>query len=265
MRAKRSLGQNFLKSIGIVEKIADFADLMPKDHVVEIGPGKGILTKALAEKVSCVTAIEKDDMLFEELVELFADQENVLLIHGDILEYDLSNIIKSGDKLVANLPYNIATQLIIRLTDYAQLLSAVVVMVQKEVAVRICAHIEQKDYSGLSVLVSSVFDTIPGFVVSPDNFYPKPKVFSQVIKLIPKKEPVPVDDRGLFKKVVYQAFSQRRKMLRNSLMGLANMDKDRLRYIAQKACIDLDKRPQDLSPEDYYRISVSYKHLMISD
>lgn len=263
MRAKRSLGQNFLKNIGIVEKIADFADLMPEDHVVEIGPGKGILTKALAEKVSCVTAIEKDDMLFEELGELFADEEKVRLLHGDILEYDLSSIIKSGDKLVANLPYNIASQLIIRLTDYARQLSAVVVMVQKEVAVRICAHVEQKDYSALSVLVSSVYDTVPGFVVGPDNFYPKPKVFSQVIKLLPKKDPVSGGDRELFKKIVYQAFSQRRKMLRNSLMGLANMDKDQLKYIAQEACIDLDKRPQDLSPDDYYRISVSYKHLAI--
>ena len=259
MRAKRSLGQNFLQKVGIAEKITAFAHPAPEDHILEIGPGRGILTRILARSASEITAVEKDDQLFEQLTEVFAGQQGVTLIHGDILECDLSALIRTGTKIVANLPYNIASQLIIRLTDYADQLSSVVVMVQKEVAERICARTGDKEYSGLSVLVSSVFEAVPGFIVSPNNFIPAPKVTSQVIKLLPRKTTIPQAERTVFRKVVFQAFTQRRKMLKNSLLGLVLMDKDLLNDIAADARIDLSKRPQDLSFEDYHRLCISYK------
>jgi 16S rRNA (adenine1518-N6/adenine1519-N6)-dimethyltransferase len=258
MRAKRSLGQNFLQNVGIAEKITNLAHPAPGDHILEIGPGKGILTKILARSAAHVTAVEKDDSLFEKLTEVFAGQQGVTLIHGDILECDLSVLIRKGTKIVANLPYNIASQLIIRLTDYADQLSLVVVMVQKEVAERICARTGQKEYSGLSVLVSSVFEAVPGFIVSPNNFIPAPKVTSQVIKLLPRQTAAAQASRPVFKKVVFQAFAHRRKMLKNSLLGLVHMDKDLLNDIAGDAQIDLSRRPQDLSSDDYHRLSISY-------
>jgi len=260
MKAKRSLGQNFLVNAGIAEKITVFADLLPEDHILEIGPGKGILTKILVRRASQVTAVEKDDRLFDQLANVFAGQGNVTLIHEDILECDLSALIQTGTKIVANLPYNIASQLIIRLTDYADQLSSVVVMVQREVAERICAGTGQKEYSGLSVLVSSAFEAVPGFVVGPNNFIPAPKVTSQVIKLLPGETSIPQAVRPVFKKVVFQAFAQRRKMLKNSLLGLVHMDRDLLYDIAQDAQIDLSRRPQNLSSEDYHRLSISYGH-----
>jgi len=258
MKAKRSLGQNFLVNVGIAEKITNLAQPAPDDHILEIGPGRGILTRILAQRASHVTAVEKDDHLYDQLCAAFAGQRNVKLIHGDILECDLSALIGSGTKIVANLPYNIASQLIIRLTDFADELSSVVVMVQKEVAERICARTGQKEYSGLSVLVSSAFEAVPSFTVSPNNFIPAPKVTSQVIKLLPRKNPVPRAERTVFKQVVFQAFAQRRKMLKNSLLGLVSMDKELLQEIAGDAQIDLTKRPQDLSYEDYHRLSLAY-------
>ena len=258
MRAKRSLGQNFLVNVGIAEKITNIAHPAPEDHILEIGPGRGILTRILAQSVSHVTAVEKDDHLYDQLCAAFAGQRHVTLIHGDILECDFSALIRTGTKIVANLPYNIASQLIIRLTDFADELSLVVVMVQKEVAERICARTGQKEYSGLSVLVSSAFEAIPGFIVTPNNFIPAPKVTSQVIKLLPGKTPVPQAERPVFKQVVFQAFAQRRKMLKNSLLGLVSMDKEILQDIAKDAQIDLSKRPQDLSSEDYHRLSIAY-------
>ena len=259
MGAKRSLGQNFLLDTGIVEKITSFADLKPDERVLEIGPGKGILTQALARQSAQVIAVEKDDQLFEKLTTIFQASNRVTIVHGDILECDLADFIRPGIKIVANLPYNIASKLIISLTDYAREISSAVVMVQKEVAERICAHVGQTDYSALSVLVSSAFTPIPGFIVGPDNFIPKPKVDSQVIKLISKGVTLRQEDARLFKRIVFAAFNQRRKMLKNSLLCLEGIDKDSVHEFVSHARIDPAKRPQNITPEDYLRLSHSYK------
>lgn len=264
MGAKRSLGQNFLQNTGIVEKIIAFAELKPDERVLEIGPGRGILTRALARQSAHVTAIEKDDQLFEELARTFRESDHVTIIHGDILECDLADFIRPGIKIVANLPYNIASRLIVNLTGYARQIVSAVFMVQMEVAGRICAHVGQKDYSALSVLVSSAFTPIPGFIVGPNNFIPKPKVNSQVIKLISKGVTMAQEDARLFRKVVFAAFNQRRKMLKNSLMCLEGIDRESVHEFVRDACIDPAKRPQDLTPEDYLRLSRFYRHYEIS-
>jgi 16S rRNA (adenine1518-N6/adenine1519-N6)-dimethyltransferase len=262
MRPKRSLGQNFLNNVGIAEKMASLADIGSKDTVVEVGPGRGMLTRVLLKYASEVIAIEKDDKLFEQLGVGLSDYSNLQLIHQDILESDLGLIIPDGAKIVSNLPYNIATQLIMRLVNHAGRIHSVVVMIQKEVGQRICAHVGDKTYSLLSVIVAAGFDASPGFIVGPNNFFPQPKVDSQVIKLIPKSSPIPHPDMEVFWRVVAKAFGQRRKTLRNTLSQLPSMDEEALEKLCGHAGINLGQRPQEINPEQYHLFSKDYEELL---
>jgi 16S rRNA (adenine1518-N6/adenine1519-N6)-dimethyltransferase len=262
MRPKRSLGQNFLKNVGIAEKMASLADIGRQDTVVEIGPGRGILTRVLLKYTSEVIAIEKDDNLFEQLGMGLKDFSGLQLVHQDILESDLERLIPDGAKIVSNLPYNIATQLIMRLVNHAGRIQSVVVMIQKEVGQRICAQVGDKNYSLLSVIVSAGFDASPGFIVGPNNFFPPPKVDSQVIKLIPKSAPIPRSDMEVFWRVVAKAFGQRRKTLRNTLSQLPSMDDEILGTLSSYAGIDLGQRPQEITPEHYHLFSRGYEELL---
>ncbi|MCD6569710.1 MAG: ribosomal RNA small subunit methyltransferase A [Deltaproteobacteria bacterium] len=266
MRSKPSLGQNFLQNVSVVEKIISFAQLRPDDTVLEIGPGKGILTEFLARHVKLVVAIEKDDHLFEGLINRFWGSPNIKFIHGDILKYDIKRHITKGTKVVANLPYNIASLIIMGFIEDAFCFSDIIIMVQKEVGERICATRGSKSYSAFTVIVSTCFDPIPGFIVTPRNFYPIPKVDSMVVRLRSKKIPiVEKADMDMFKKIVYSAFRARRKMLKNSLMCLPGIDQGLLQKIADLAHIDLSLRPQHLSPYDFCRMSKVYKTLCIPD
>ncbi|HNQ86050.1 MAG TPA: 16S rRNA (adenine(1518)-N(6)/adenine(1519)-N(6))-dimethyltransferase RsmA [Deltaproteobacteria bacterium] len=258
MRAKRSLGQNFLKNIGIARKMAALAGVGPGDTVVEVGPGKGMLTRVLLDQASRVIAVEKDDLLFEDLSRSIGHSETFRLEHRDILEADLSLLLPDGAKVVANLPYNIGTQFIIRLVDHAWRIAVVVVMLQREVAGRICARAGDSDYSALSVIVSAGFDASPGFMVGPNNFFPRPKVESQVVRLVPKISPIPAGEMELFKAVVSCAFHQRRKVLGNSLIHLPRIDRELLEGLALRASIDIRRRPQEVSPAQYHLFSKGY-------
>jgi 16S rRNA (adenine1518-N6/adenine1519-N6)-dimethyltransferase len=262
MRPKRSLGQNFLNNVGIAEKMASLADIGGQDTVVEVGPGRGMLTRVLLKYASEVIAIEKDDNLFEQLGAGLMDYRNLQLIHQDILESDLGLVIPYGAKIVSNLPYNIATQLIMRLVTHARRIQSVVVMIQKEVGQRICAQVGDKTYSLLSVIVAAGFDASPGFIVGPNNFFPQPKVDSQVIKLIPKSSPIPQPDMEVFWRVVAKAFGQRRKTLRNTLSQLPSMDDETLGKLSSYAGIDLGQRPQEITPEQYHMFSKDYEELI---
>jgi len=186
------------------------------------------------------------------------DRDGLHLAHQDILEADLSALIPEGAKIVANLPYNIGTQFIVRLVDHAWRIGTAVVMLQKEVAERICACPGDREYSALSVIVSAGFDASAGFLVGPNNFFPRPRVESQVIRLTPRIAPIPGKELDLFKTVVSCAFHQRRKVLRNSLIHLPGMDHELLESIAIDASIDLRQRPQELSPVQYHLFSKGY-------
>lgn len=258
MRPKRSLGQNFLKNSGIARKMAALADIGPGDTVVEVGPGKGMLTRVLLDHASRVIAVEKDDHLFAYLSSTFEGRGNLHLEHRDILDADLSALFPDGAKVVANLPYNIGTQFIIRLVDHAWRISSVVVMLQREVAARICARTGDKDYSALSVIVSAGFDASPGFIVGSNNFFPRPRVESQVIRLVPKISAIPAREMDLFRSVVSHAFHQRRKVLRNSLIHLPRLDTEMLEVLAAGSSIDLHRRPQEISSAQYHLFSKGY-------
>ncbi len=263
MRPKSSLGQNFLKNPGIADKIVAFSGVEQGDAVLEIGPGKGALTGALLKSASRVVAVEKDDGLFELLKNQFSDEPGLTLVHGDVLDLDMGTLVSPGTKVVANLPYNIATRVVLRLAEVSPPPASVVVMVQKEVAERICAPVGHSGYSALTVLLSGIFLCDPGFVVGPKNFFPQPKVDSRVIRLVPRQDPLPPSERDAFRMVVLCSFSQRRKMLRNSLMGLPGITKQGLSDLACQAGIGLEKRPQDLSWEEYARLGRAYRQIII--
>jgi 16S rRNA (adenine1518-N6/adenine1519-N6)-dimethyltransferase len=203
--------------------------------------------------------MEKDDHLFDLLQGRYQDQAKLRIVHEDILECDLPRLIQDNMKIVSNLPYNIATQLIMRLAEHAQRISCVVVMLQKEVAQRICARAGDKEYSALSLIVQAGFDAEPGFIVSPQNFFPRPKVDSQVVKLVPAASPIPLEDREIFRKVVWAAFHQRRKVLRNTLLQLPRMDSMLLETIAQRCGINLRSRPQEITAGQYHLFSQVYR------
>ncbi len=262
MRPKPSLGQHFLKSQGVVDRIIALAAVGKNDHVLEIGPGTGALTRSLVRHAGRLVAVEKDDALARQLREEFGNTPSFGLVHGDILECPMDGLVTPGMKVVANLPYNVATQIILRLTPLSRLLACIVVMVQKEVGSRICAKAGDSDYAALSVLLSSLFSCTPGFLVGPENFYPEPKVDSQVIKLVPREDPLPGADRGDYRTLVFTAFGQRRKMLRNSLLGLPGMTKNLLPELARLSGANLDARPQELAPEAFAKLFRAYRQII---
>ena len=242
--------------------MVSLAEVGRHDTVVEVGPGRGMLTQVLLRYASHVIAVEKDDNLYEFLLSTFRDSRELELLHQDILESDLSRVIPDGAKIVANLPYNIATQLIIRLVDHARRVTSMVVMLQKEVARRICARVGEREYSYLSVVVAAGFDASPGFVVGPNNFLPRPKVDSLVIRMSPKNSPLPLEDMDVFRRVVACAFGQRRKTLRNSLARLPLMDEDIMNESSSWAGISLGSRPQEVSPEQFHSFSKNYEKFL---
>lgn len=257
-RAKRSLGQNFLKNIGVARRMADLARIGPGDTVVEIGPGRGMLTRALLERGGRVMAVEKDDVLASGLQDAYRHDDRVIIVHQDILDVDLGAVIPPGAKIVANLPYNIATNLLIRLAGEARHIKIAVLMLQQEVAERICARAGDHGYSALSALVWAGFEARAAFVVEPDNFTPRPKVVSRVVILSPRSDAVPQEDFGLFRTVVFCAFSGRRKVLRNTLVNLAGIDRGALEDLARSSGLDLSARAQQTSCETLYRFSRAY-------
>ena len=259
MKAKRSLGQNFLINSGIVEKIAEFGLVTDKDTVVEIGPGKGALTAELLARDARVVAVEKDDNLAAELINGYAGDSRIRIVHADILDQALPELIPAQAKVIANLPYNISTEVIARLAGLSGQIRMMVFMVQKEVGERICAALGSRDYSALTVLVGLNWTAEMGFVVGPGNFRPRPRVDSCVIRLVPRPQTIVPSDS--FRRIVHQAFGQRRKMLRNSLMTLPGMERENLCRLADAADIRLDARPQELSAADFLRLSREFDNI----
>lgn len=219
MRAKKSLGQNFLRDETVINRIVDALDLQDDETVLEIGPGRGALTQRLLEDAGTVIAIEFDRDMISLLRERFGSLGNFELIDDDALNIVLADILKTTGggqiKLVANLPYNISTPILQRLIDQRHLFSRIVLMFQREVVKRITASPGGKERGFLSVLVENAFHTECLFDVSPQAFQPVPKVWSSVVRLTPKKSAV--SDEALFRKIISVSFSQKRKNILNNL------------------------------------------------
>ena len=248
--AKRYLGQNFLYDPSILKRIIQVAQLNREDVVVEIGPGPGRLTRMLAERVRKVIAIELDKRLFEELKTELADYKNMEFIYGDALKYPYESLPEF--KVVANIPYYITTPIIFRLLKVRKNLRSMTFTVQKEVAERIAAAPGGRDYGVLSLMVQYYAEPRLKFIISKRSFRPMPRVDSAVLHIkILEKPSVSVKDEEIFFKVIKTSFSQRRKMLSNSLKSLREDIRDRL----IQAGIDPERRPETLGIEEFAKLS----------
>lgn len=212
-RPKKSLGQNFLIDKNIARKIVEAVSISKDDTVLEIGPGKGALTRLIAAKGAEVRAVEKDKHLFRALQVELASFSNLDLINGDFLEYELPNLA-AITKIVGNIPYNLTSQIVSKLVDERSKIDCAVLMVQDEVAKRLSAHPGTKDYGSISVRLQLVADVKKLFLVGPTCFRPKPKVSSRVIKVVFKHRELLVNENE-FVAFVKKAFGMRRKMFRH--------------------------------------------------
>ena len=263
IKMSKKLGQNFLIKRGIVDEIVHAAELTVGEPVLEVGPGIGTLTQGLAQSGADVTAIELDRRLLEVLDTTLASYDNVRIIHGDVLKLDVPTIMNHKPfKVVANLPYYITTPIIMSLLESKLPIERLVVMVQKEVALRMVAKPGTKDYGALSVAVQ--YYTEPDIVldVPPKSFLPAPAVTSSVIRCILRdKPPVDVIDEKLFFRVVKAGFAQRRKTFSNT-MKTTGLTRDRIEELLAKANIDGQRRGETFTLQEFADVANAWAALI---
>lgn len=263
IKMSKKLGQNFLIKRGIVDEIVHAAELTPGEPVLEVGPGIGTLTQGLAQSGADVTAIELDRRLLEVLDTTLASYDNVRIVHGDVLKLDVPTIMNHKPfKVVANLPYYITTPIIMSLLESKLPIERLVVMVQKEVALRMVAKPGTKDYGALSVAVQ--YYTEPDIVldVPPKSFLPAPAVTSSVISCVLRhKPPVDVIDEKLFFRVVKAGFAQRRKTFSNT-MKTTGLSKDRIEELLAKANIDGQRRGETFTLQEFADVANAWASLI---
>lgn len=248
---KKSLGQHWLNDVASLLHIVESAELTGKDQVVEIGPGNGALTRLLVVEAGKVVAVEYDRHLFDALPAK-VPAENLDVIHADILNIDFDQF-SSGYKIVANIPYYLTSNLIRKITESSTLPDLVVLLIQKEVAERLCARTGAM--SLLSVAAQLYFETQLGNVVPADAFYPAPKVDSQVVILHKLKEPkINKQDEVYLFRLAKMAFNGKRKTLLNTLSAGLAVPKQDLKNNLSEFNIDLGSRPQQYSIEDWIRL-----------
>lgn len=247
---KKYLGQNFLFDPSILRRIIEAANISNNDTVVEIGPGPGSLTKMLAASAKKVIAIELDYELYEKLKEEMGIFKNIELVHADALKYPYEKL--EPFKVVANIPYYITTPIIFRLIEARKNLKSMTLTIQKEVARRIAAKPNTKDYGVLSIAVQYYGESELKFIIPKGAFRPVPKVDSAVIHIGMLEKPrVIVADEKLFFRIVRTSFAQRRKTLSNSLKSISRDIKE----ILISAGIDPTRRAETLSIEEFARLS----------
>lgn len=267
--AKRSLGQNFLVNPDYIDRIIASLELKKDETVVEIGPGRGALTRRLIERAGKVLAIEIDRDLIPELNREFKGNENFFLIEQDALQIDFRNLLllqspPRKTKLAANLPYYISTAILQHLLGSRLCFERLVVMLQREVVRRICAPPATRDRGYLSVLVQTFFSVENLFDVPPTAFRPVPKVWSSVVRLIPKHDSESgIDNEEIYRELVSCAFRQKRKTLLNNLKNAAGEMKNRIAAhggateFLNDAGIDPQRRAESLELGEWRRLAES--------
>lgn len=260
----KSLGQNFLIDDTVLMDIVEGAEVNKEDLVIEIGPGVGTLTRELLKRAKRVVSIELDSDLIPILEEELKGFDNFQLIHKDALKVNFSEIIgeEKSVKVVANLPYYVTTPIIAKLLTGNYKFDSLTIMIQKEVAERIAAAPDTKEYGALSILVQYYCDTEIIRKVSPSSFIPQPKVESIVIKLDRLSEPrVKVQDEKLYFTISRDAFNMRRKTLWNALKPL-KLEKEKLEQGFADAGIDPKRRGETLSLQEFANLTNSIYKLM---
>lgn len=253
----KSLGQNFLIDDSVLNDIVKGADVNSEDLVIEIGPGVGTLTAQLLNKAKRVVSIELDNDLIPILQQELGDHPNFSLIHKDALKVDFNEVIgdEKSVKLVANLPYYVTTPIIVNLLKEKYNFKSLTIMIQKEVAERIDAEPNCKEYGSLSLLVQYYCNTKIIRKVAPSSFIPRPKVESIVIRLDRLEEPkVKVKDEKLMFEIIRSSFNMRRKTLWNGVKNIG-VDKENLKKAFEEAEIDPKRRGETLSLEEFARLS----------
>ncbi len=251
-RPRKRFGQNFLHDQGVLNRIVSALSLPPDAHVIEIGPGRGALTRLLLSRCQRLDVIEIDRDLVTLLKEKFTGAPQLHIHQADALLFDFSSMTSPGDKLtvVGNLPYNISTPLLFHLFQHKSSIGEMLFMLQKEVVERLAACPGSRQYGRLSVMAQYHCQVEKRFNVRPSSFHPAPKVMSAVVRLIPhEKPPVETGDYASFEIVVSTAFNQRRKILRNSLKSLLS------EKIIQSCGIDPKARPETLSLDAFACLS----------
>ena len=257
----KALGQNFIVNPSVCPKMAEMCGADKDCGVLEVGPGIGVLTNELCKVAKKVVAIELDPRLPEILKKTLADHDNVKVVSGDVMKIDLHKLIEEefeGMEVVvcANLPYYITSPVIMKLLEDKLPISAITVMVQKEAAQRICAEVGSRLSGAVTVSVNYYAKPEMLFSVSAGSFMPAPKVDSAVIRLdILENPPVMVDDEKKFFDVVKASFSQRRKILANSLSSGLGVEKSKIFEILSCLGIDENVRAEKLSLQNFADIA----------
>lgn len=261
---QKKYGQNFIGDPALLERIATVCDWQPGDRALEIGPGAGTLTRAIAREAEEVLAIEIDRRLAPLLEETLADCANVHLVFTDALKADLDALMRDTlgwdgrYKLIANLPYYITTPLIMHVLEDSEKVSELVIMVQKEVGERLCAAPRSKAYGAVTVMVQYAATVARAFDVGRHAFVPAPEVDSTILHLIPyEKRPIQAQSDAVLRRVVKAAFSQRRKTLHNSLSSLG-CDKALIRQALEAAGIEDSRRAETLSVAEFVALADAF-------
>jgi 16S rRNA (adenine1518-N6/adenine1519-N6)-dimethyltransferase len=253
-RAKKRLGQNFLKTQTVVDRVVSQIDASPDDSIIEIGPGRGALTLPLAESGATVHAVEYDRDLLGYLESLLSRFKNVHLHHQDFLEFEPDTAGVKRFKLIGNLPYNITTPTIDWCLGYRDRIEVAVLMVQKELGARISGKPGSRNWSPLALFTQLVFEVEPCFDVSPQHFRPVPNVYSSVLRLTPRPAELgkytPELDR-----VVRSSFRHRRKQLVNNLVPDLVPDAAAAREILAELDLDLKIRAEMLTLDQFLKLT----------
>ena len=249
--AKRSMGQNFLIDRGVIDRILRAADVQPGDLVVEIGPGHGALTSGLIDSGAQIIAIELDRDLIGPLEDKFHTHSNFRIIESDVLELDLAAVVADDApaKLVANLPYNISTAILQKLTEARGLFSSMVLMFQREVVERIVAPAGSTERGFLTVLVEAAFNVDHVVDVPPGSFRPPPKIWSSVVKLTTAADPI--EPLSELRNLASAAFAQKRKTILNNL----KLHYPEAAAMLEMAGIDPKRRAETLDRDDWRRLT----------
>jgi 16S rRNA (adenine1518-N6/adenine1519-N6)-dimethyltransferase len=260
---KKRLGQHFLVDPNILNKVVRTAQVGKGDVVLEVGPGLGQMTLALADRAKKVIAVEIDERLVTILRQKVEDHPNIEVIKSDILKVDFKHLFKKETvpiKVVANLPYQISTPLLFRFVESKETFSALNLMLQKEIAERMVASPGRKEYGPLSIFIQTFADVSIQFIIRPSAFFPAPKVESALVHMVWKEKPmIETDEEEWFKRVVKACFGYRRKTLINALkhsgLSLPESVESRMEEIG----IDPRRRPETLTIQEFAKLAESLK------
>ncbi len=253
-RAKKRLGQNFLKTASVIQNIIEIVDPRSDEAIVEIGSGRGALTLPLAESGATLIAVEFDRDLIGYLKKLMRRCDNVRIVNRDFLELAPADLAEWRFSLVGNLPYNITSPVIEWACRYRESLTRCVFMVQKEVAARLCSRPGSKDWSPLAILTGLDFELDTRLEVSPRHFSPPPQVGSAVIELTPRAA-VALSQREPLERLVRAAFRQRRKLLANNLRAEFNVETSAFRSLLAEAGLPENARAEQIEVEQFQHLT----------